>query len=263
MGNRHRDLHNSHWRRYGHCFFWGQFRETSAQTDILAISGRQARRDSAESGINTAKQIAIAQQQANAAQESVKAIRRQFAFAQRPWIQVDTGFAIRQSDVWVGNDSSGNSIHKHPSEFMKFPNQMILGDSPVDFTATFRNTGLSPAINEWQVIQMKFVDLPSQVNAGYSNVTMLRFPMCHPRAHRPKTNFVVFQNLPYSFSTSQLPDASDIEAWVKFKKMLVIYGCVRYDDQLGGAHQTDFCSTLDRTKNPVQWASCPSGNGAQ
>ena len=128
--------------------FWGQFRETWAQTDILAISGRQARRDSAESSINTAKQIAIAQQQANAAQESVKAIRRQFAFAQRPWIQVDTGFAIRQSDVWVGNDSSGNSIHKHPSEFMKFPNQMILGDSPVDFTATFRNTGLSPAINE-------------------------------------------------------------------------------------------------------------------
>lgn len=139
---------------------------------------------------------------------------------------------------------------------------MILGNFGVDFTGTFRNVGPSPATNEWQTIQMKFVDLPAQINTGYSNITMPSLPMCAPGANHPKTNFVAFQNFPYSFSTEQIASDSDIEGWVKFKKMLVIYGCIKYNDQLGGRHQTNFCSALDRFKNPIQWINCPAGNTA-
>jgi hypothetical protein len=71
--------------------FWDQFREMAAQTNILAISARQARRDSAESSIASQKQLGIAQQQANASQDSVKALQEQvalvrsnFAKEQRP-----------------------------------------------------------------------------------------------------------------------------------------------------------------------------------
>jgi hypothetical protein len=203
-----------------------------------------------------------AQQQAKAAQDSVRTIQQQFALAQRPWIEVDTGIGIHQGDVWVGSDGNGQPIVKHPSELMKFPNQIILGNFGVAFTGTFRNVGLSPAVNEWQIIQMKFIDLPGQINAGYSNITMPSLRDCAPDAHRPKTNFVAFQNFPYSFSTDQIPSEVDIEGWLKFRKMLVIYGCIKYDDQMGGRHQTDFCSVFDRFKNPIQWGYCPAGNRA-
>jgi len=73
--------------------FWEQFKEMSSQTNILAISARQSRRDSAASSVNAAKQIKIAEQQAAAAQDSVKAIQEQATIARqlakedrRPWV---------------------------------------------------------------------------------------------------------------------------------------------------------------------------------
>lgn len=59
--------------------FYGQFREMISQTDMLDISARQARRDSADSSIATQKQIAIAQQQAASAQASVRLAAKESA----------------------------------------------------------------------------------------------------------------------------------------------------------------------------------------
>lgn len=241
--------------------------QAKAANDISKASSDQAH--AAQQFSDTAKdisnQISAAvnelNTQAQASRSFAELTRKQFALAQRPWIEADTGIGVHQGDVWVGNDASGRPVLKHPSELMKFPNQSILGNFPVEFTAQFKNVGLSPAINEWQTIQMKFVDLPGQINVGYSNIAMPHLPMCQ-HARRPKTNFVVFQNLPYTISTEQLPSDPDIEGWVHLKKALVVYGCIRYDDQMGGSHQTDFCSILDRTRYPVQWTSCPTGNDA-
>ena len=68
--------------------FWDQFKEMSSQTDILAIAARQARRDSAESSANAARQLSIAQEQAKAAQDSVNAIQRQTEIGARPWLEL-------------------------------------------------------------------------------------------------------------------------------------------------------------------------------
>jgi hypothetical protein len=84
--------------------FWGQFKEMSAQTDILAISARQARRDSAESSLNAVKQLAIAQQQASAAQESVKAIQAQIRQDHRAWIKIPAPSASPAISIDGGED---------------------------------------------------------------------------------------------------------------------------------------------------------------
>jgi len=75
--------------------FWDQFREMSSQTDILAISARQARRDSAESSISTQKQLAISRQQADsaskqarAALQSAQTIQDEMELSERPWVSV-------------------------------------------------------------------------------------------------------------------------------------------------------------------------------
>jgi hypothetical protein len=238
---------------------------TEKQADAASKSA-QAARDFADTaalikgGIESA--VNKLDQQSKASRDLATLTRNQFALAQRPWVQVDTAIAIHQPEVWVGNDSSGNPIHRQPSELMKLPNQMILGDFHTDFTATFRNVGLSPAVNEWDIVHMKFVDLPHQTDVGYTNVVMPKTDLCLPRSIAPKTKFVAFPGFPYSFKTSQLASNADIEGWVNLKKILVVYGCIKYDDELGKAHQTDFCSILDRLQNPVQWRSCPTGNTA-
>ena len=64
--------------------FWDQFREMNSQTDILAISARQARRDSAEASITTQKQLDIAREQAAALENQVGTLRSNFTKEQRP-----------------------------------------------------------------------------------------------------------------------------------------------------------------------------------
>jgi hypothetical protein len=71
--------------------FYEQFKEMSAQTDTLNTSASQARRDSAEASLRVAEQLRIAQEQAAAARDSVKAIQRQMRQDQRPWIRIDLG----------------------------------------------------------------------------------------------------------------------------------------------------------------------------
>lgn len=68
--------------------FWQQFKEMASQTNLLGISARQARRDSAESSANAIKQLAIAQRQAKAAQNSVEAIQTQMRQDQRAWVEI-------------------------------------------------------------------------------------------------------------------------------------------------------------------------------
>lgn len=102
--------------------FWDQFKEMAAQTDQLTISARQARRDSAEGSIATAKQLAAAQQQTKAAQDSVGAIKRQMRQDQRPWVVVKLdrfGAQIGQSpSVILLTSNTGKTAAKFVLEFI-------------------------------------------------------------------------------------------------------------------------------------------------
>jgi hypothetical protein len=199
-------------------------------------------------------------------EKALNLAERQFALAQRPWVQVDTTMVLHQaSTVWAGNDSNGKEIIKSTTALMKFPNQMILDNFPTDFAANFKNVGLSPAINEWGFIQMDFIDLPAwTMHPGYFHAQMPIPPSCRPGPAPQKSKFVVFPGIPYSFSGAQLPSTANVEGWVHWKKVLIVHGCIKYEDEIGGTHQTNFCSIFDRIEHPAQaqWISCPNGNEA-
>lgn len=68
--------------------FWGQLKEMSGQTDLLAIASRQARSDAKDASIAAASQLGFVRQQAQAAEDGVAAIKRQMRQDQRAWIKI-------------------------------------------------------------------------------------------------------------------------------------------------------------------------------
>jgi type II secretory pathway pseudopilin PulG len=70
-------------------YVFQQFKEMSAQTELLSRAARQARRDSAQASVAVTKQLEIAQLQTSAAQESVEVLRDQLAVTDRAWIKVE------------------------------------------------------------------------------------------------------------------------------------------------------------------------------
>ncbi len=66
-----------------------QVKEMTYQTQILASQSESAVAGSLMDGMNTRKQLGIAQQQAKAAQDSVNAIRRQTIQQVRPWMSIE------------------------------------------------------------------------------------------------------------------------------------------------------------------------------
>lgn len=71
-----------------------QVHEMTKQTQILASQSEAAAAGAAMGELNTRKQLAIAQQQAQAAQDSVDAIKRQMRQDQRAWLKITVPDAI-------------------------------------------------------------------------------------------------------------------------------------------------------------------------
>jgi len=111
-------------------FIGVQVRIMSYQTQVMGSQSESAAAGAAIGELNTRKQLAVGQQQAKAAQESVDLVRRQFALAQRPWV------------------GSGEVKFRQPPTFYVYPTNPIPGtqlnlwlDIPI------KNVGLSPAIH--------------------------------------------------------------------------------------------------------------------
>jgi hypothetical protein len=78
--------------------FYGQFSEMANQTDLLARSARQARKDAHDTAVATGQQLAILRQQVEAAQGGVKAAQRQMRQDQRAWITISPNNPVQASD---------------------------------------------------------------------------------------------------------------------------------------------------------------------
>lgn len=98
--------------------FYRQFGEMQAQTSILSSQAQQAATDSIESAKKVEKQLAVADKQAKAAQDSVKAIQRQMRVDQRPWIRP---FTTNTADI------------------------NLVDNQPISITFRYRNLGKTPA----------------------------------------------------------------------------------------------------------------------
>jgi hypothetical protein len=107
--------------------FYLQFLEMAGQTDIIGISARQARRDSAESSLSTEKQLAAllkqieaAKAQAKAAQDSAVAIKQQTETGARPWLELSE--IVLTSGITINMNGEANSqVHVVAKNIGKTP----------------------------------------------------------------------------------------------------------------------------------------------
>ena len=125
-----------------------QVKEMSYQTQIMGSQSESAAAGAAIGETNTRKQLAIAQEQAEAAQKSVKAIQRQTQIDQRAWIIAGK------------------------TEF-----QALLIGKPIKVQIAFLNDGRSPAMNvrdhgycDWWNIGQTAVTIPSFKKPRFGNI---------------------------------------------------------------------------------------------
>jgi hypothetical protein len=204
--------------------FFGQFSEMANQTDLLGRAARQARTDAKDAGIATAKQLVIAQEQANAAKDSVKAIQTQMRIMSRPWVNAES-FEIKKM---VLPPNGGFSIY---------------GD------LTMKNTGASIANNGWTMmvavgngtsglnrqwnVACKSVDTQMKASRQASKAGAGDFwPIGFVLAPNQETN-----SLGMTISGDFLP--RDIA------QGFYLLGCAKYTDQFLAQHTTMFCFQPD------------------
>jgi hypothetical protein len=199
--------------------FWDQFQEMAAQSNLLGISARQARRDSAESAIKTQKQLSIAELQAKAAQDSVNAIQSQMRQDQRPLIKVDATFEM-------------GKIAR-------------VGD-PVHGTVSTQNVGKTPAMNmvgKWILKLVPNVDKPIEFsykpNTWWGASTGSVFPNDPPFSE--KAYWVENGWNGNGFPTERKISVSDMQDLLGGKAFYVLYGKITYTDEFEVHHWTKFC----------------------
>jgi len=102
--------------------FYRQFGEMRTQTGILTDQAKQAAADAVEATKRVDRQLKIAKQQADAAQDSVKAIQRQMRQQERAWLTLsETGITIpeenRPIELYVRAIDTGKTparnVHGH------------------------------------------------------------------------------------------------------------------------------------------------------
>jgi|HubBroStandDraft_3_1064219.scaffolds.fasta_scaffold3497489_1 hypothetical protein len=70
-------------------------------------------------------------------------------------------------------------------------------------------------------------------------------------------------NQPYKFgAANMIAVEGEVDDWINLRRVLFVQGCIKYDDDLGKSHQTNFCSYLWLADHPHAWEACAMGNSA-
>lgn len=223
-------------------FVGSQVKIMSYQTQIMASQTESASASSLMDGMNTKRQLDIAQQQATsagiqakAAQDSVKAIQRQMRVDQRPWIKLSANFATFAVKV---------------------------GDT-IKASTSFQETGKTAAM---EIMAEWVIDL---VDDG----TTLKFPFKVPRAFYttgvlypsdPQVTQDVFwltydpkdktKTIIRTFTVDDVKKLNDGAAFI------IVYGRVRYVDGFHIHHWTHYCSWTFSKPGSYHASQCPAYN---
>jgi hypothetical protein len=218
-------------------FVFMQVKEMSYQTQIMASQSESAVAGAAIGELNTRRQLAIAQQQANAAQQSVEAIQRQMRQDQRPWIKIDLGDPDPEGKTHWSN-RVGDPF-KGPIRFTntgKTPAKHITAEVHIDIIPTDKQLRLPIFLPPWG----KQVSLRGAKRTALAGVTIQAgriFPGNHATEEIDRVELVNGQLRPQILSVSE---ANDL---VQKKAYIVVYGQVRYFDGFGIRHWANFCSS--------------------
>ncbi len=171
--------------------------------------------------------------------------------AQRPWVGV-SGL----SEDTLSGDSASQSF-------------TLSAERKIDIGVVLRNYGNSPAlhaatnlqpvvgaappadVNAWTENTQPRYDCRSRLNNDYGPMFPSGYGSFHYTDHEPEAARPVISPL----------DFNDI---VTGDKGLYVLGCVRYEDQWGNLHFTDYCLYLVHPLgSPTgSWEYCPKGNAA-
>jgi hypothetical protein len=210
-------------------FFYAQLSYLKDQTVILA---NQAMSDSAGaslSAVQVQKQIAIGQQQADAAQNSVKAITRQMRQDQRPWIRFDMGDPVGPPVTW----------------------RMKVG-GPLNVPTRFTNVGKTPAeaVRVYAVIEVvangKEPDVPKDFSPVWTKkavataVVQVDAGAIFPSSHMDQTitRVIIGEHGQAAVRNLSVAEANDL---LNKRAYWAVYGKVEYADVFGFKHWTRFC----------------------
>jgi hypothetical protein len=203
---------------------FGQFKEMAGQTDLMDIASRQARRDSAEASAATAKQLQIAQQQADAAQEQVAAVTKEMRLDQRAWV-VATTFSL----------SNEPEVNK---EFR------------VNVSVT--NTGKTPAIKATQAASpFVWPNEPPRVRFLRANKGSPVSTMVVPAS----ANGISFDSAPLTLTSD-----GDIYAYTHHLTKVYVEAIVWYSDVFGNPHWTRICAYHTYGDALTKFSFCTKGN---
>jgi hypothetical protein len=211
---------------------YSQFRVMTDQTQILGAQTTSAVADSIESGRRVEKQLAIAQQQASAAQDSVKAIRRQMQQDQRAWINVSSG------------------------------NVNFAENQPITIPVISTNSGKTPAREFVADFIVKLVQIEKSPILDFHHVAVVRESSgAIFKDQQFAFPAVSLRNIPRSRGAE--PHAlskSEFEDLKSGKTYIVIYGRIAYEDIFKTRHWVHFCSFSSPSGKPVPAKNCTSYN---
>ena len=229
------------WIAFGAALIIGvQVYEMTKQTQILASQTESAAAAGLMDQMNTRKQLEIAQMQAQAAQESLKAIQEQMRIDQRPWVYIPSdservepyvlGKEIAD-DLYIVN--SGKTVARNV--ITKFRLRMLLkGEEPA---FNYQDRSFPPIINKMGTI----------------------FPNEAPRHLRiPLETTIGGEKMRVT-----LPQR-DFDSLAAGEEHAVIYGTIEYDDTFGHHHWTRYCggTMLAQTISSAPSKECVEYNDA-
>jgi hypothetical protein len=206
------------WVAFGAAVIIGiQVYEITKQTQILASQTESAVAAGLMDEMNTRKELDIAQKQAQAAQESVKAIQGQMRIDQRPWLYIPSGSEKIEPYV-LGKEiadelyivNSGKTLARNV--ITKFRLHMLLKGEEPEFN--YHDPFFPPIVSKMGTI----------------------FPNEAPRSLR----VYVITTVAGEKLRVTLPQR-DLDALAKGEEHAVIYGTIEYDDTFGHHHWTHYC----------------------
>lgn len=186
-------------------FFYAQLQEMRTQTGLLIGQSQSGNVDASLHAAVTGKELKLVQEQAQAAQDNVSAIREQMRQDQRAWVGTgDTTFVVN-------------------------------GTSPFKVQTTIKNVGKTPALEAISKIYwvIKSRDTP-----------LVLKDIIYGQWAKTMNNGTIFptQSLQIRSRASEIvPNQLSIANALAESSTLYIYGFIRYKDVFGRTHWTHFC----------------------
>jgi hypothetical protein len=170
---------------------------------------------------------------------------------------------IRSQQPWVEIGTTIHIKYANPPESLpqpKFRGQLILQGSAFDILVAIKNYGKTPALRPQAYVITKWEPILPKTAWGASDNPSSNAPIAEecrdtvPFSDSKRPPYLP-EALYFQRGARQLLADSQIDDLAQRRGMFYVFGCVRYFDESGLKHQTDFCSYVG-FDSPNDFQSC-------